>query len=57
MATKSILKNVTVKDNQAAKKLASALEQTRVDENNKTQVTVHYSYASPIDIRKMFVPK
>ena len=54
MATKSILKNVTVKNNQTAKKLATALEQSGNVNANKSQSKVHYSHASTEDIRKMF---
>ena len=54
MATKSILKNVTVKDSQTANKLATALEQSGYTQAQKRQAAVHYSVASPDDIRKMF---
>ena len=54
MATKSILKNVTVKDNQTAKKLANALEQSGHSRLDYNQAKAHYSYASPEDVRKMF---
>ena len=54
MATKSILKNVTVKDNQTAKKLATALEQSGNNGLDNNQANAHYSYASAEDVRKMF---
>ena len=54
MATKSILKNVTIKDNKTAGKLATALEQSGQSNADKQQARPHYTYANSEDIRKMF---
>lgn len=53
MATKSILKNITIKDKRSAEKFANALEKARVfkkKENPAPRVTI----ASVDEIRKMF---
>lgn len=53
MATKSILKNITIKDKRSAEKFANALEKARVfkkKENFAPRVTI----ASVDEIRKMF---
>ena len=54
MATKSILKTVHIKDNETARKLASALENA----GRKKEKAVHFkrsvSVASRSEIREMF---
>ena len=57
MATKSILKSINIKSNSSARKLASALEQSK---NKKAETVVQsraYVYASKADIQEMFGAK
>ena len=54
MATKSILKNIVIKDNESAKKLANALEKANEKQEHDDQSTVSYSYANAEEIHTMF---
>ncbi|MCL2249130.1 MAG: hypothetical protein FWC13_07640 [Oscillospiraceae bacterium] len=57
MATKSILKNVVIKDKKAGLKLAKALEQAGNKKSPTRQKPVSYSYASKEDVHKLFGSK
>ena len=57
VATKSILKNVVIKDKNSAKKLAKALEQAKNRKDRDGSPVVSFSYASDEDIKKMFAKK
>lgn len=54
MATKSILKNVTIKDKKSALFLVSALENAHGKRSQDVQHQRPYSDASRDEIRKMF---
>lgn len=54
MATKSVLKNVTVRDRQSARRLISALENASGKQSQPVQHQRSHSDASRDDIRKMF---
>ena len=54
MATKSILKNVTIKDKKSALFLVSALENAHGKRSKDVQHQRPHSDASRDDIRKMF---
>jgi len=54
MATKSILKNVVIKDKKAAQRLVNALEQAGKKREINEQSRVSHSYASAEELRKMF---
>lgn len=54
MATKSILKNVTIKDKKSALFLVSALENARDKRSQDVHHQRPHSDASREDIRKMF---
>lgn len=55
MATKSILKSVTLKDNKSCQKLLSVLEKTSVVPRRDTVISkTHETISDPETIRKMF---
>ena len=54
MATKSILKTVTIRDRKSALALANALEQTRSRKKGNVKPTSTYRDMSKADIRKVF---
>ena len=54
MATKSILKNVTIKDRRSAHSLVCALENAHGKHSQEVQHQRSHSDASREDIRKMF---
>lgn len=54
MATKSILKNVTIKDRRSTQRLVSALENAHGKRSQDVQHQRSHSDASREDIRKMF---
>ena len=54
MATKSIFKNIVIKDNKTAKSLANALEQAGENQLLDEQTIVSYAYASIEEIHTMF---
>lgn len=55
MATKSILKTVYVKDNEAAKRLANALENASQKKSESVNYKRSVSTATRKEIREMFV--
>lgn len=57
MATKSILKNVIIKDKKAAQRLVNALEEAKNKRGRSDQSIVSYSYASKTDLKQMFGSK
>jgi len=57
MATKSILKNVNIKTNSSARKLASALEQSKQKSSESVVQSRAYHYANSEDIKKIFAHK
>ncbi len=55
MATKSILKSVTLKDNKSCRSLLSVLEKTAVTPRRDVAVSkTHETISDPETIRKMF---
>ena len=57
MATKSIIKNVNIKTNSSARKLASALEQSKHKSAESDVQSRAYHNANNDDIKKMFIQK
>jgi len=56
MATKSIIKSVNIKNNSSAKKLASALEQSKYKSSVMVVQSKAYEYIGKDDIQKVFTP-
>ena len=54
MATKSILKNITIKNQKSAKALVSALENASKKSSKKVEYSKGVSKASKQDINKIF---
>ncbi len=54
MATKSILKNVTIKDKRSVVRLVKALENAKGKKSQRVVSTRSFSDASREEIRKMF---
>ena len=57
MATKSILKSVRVRSNDSAKKLVSALENSKRKNSRVVIQSKAYKHAGRDDIQKMFATK
>ena len=57
MATKSILKNISIKDNASARHLADALEHANEKRERAVEINHVVSEASREDIQRMFSRK
>ena len=57
MATKSILKNIVIKDKKATVRLVNALEQSTKKRDRTNRGKVSYSYANSDELRRIFSDK